>query len=387
MDLTDTSVDTIINVVDQFDYSTQNESYNEKFISWRRNKENPFAFNFKLNRKESVFIEGKGFETRSASATEEKIVGRIMNILGFSMLIWVVTDHIISKLLVALFSMLGFDIHTSFFSTAPYGGKSEIVTALIVIDITKILIPAIYIHSKLKMPRRVEFMSSMNHAADLFGSICMAMAVSAVSSLPNIYTNRTRQVFDYFRSVNADTSVWDQEQFVVYAIFDIVIISIMSELLFRGAIFSALRQFGDIFAIIITSCASALLVQDFRELPAALMISAVAAVGMLRTGSVLTAIFVQMIYKMYRLALVLLEAESPDTIFLKRNSFILIFFIIGASGVMLLYIFSKKKKLHRIASYSSEITLRQRLLLAVRSFPVPAAACLCLMAAFIKFIL
>ena len=103
---------------------------------------------------------------------------------------------------------------------------------------------------------------------------------------------------------------------MVYAIFDIVIISIMSELLFRGAIFSALRQFGDIFAIIITSCASALLVQDFRELPAALMISAVAAVGMLRTGSVLTAIFVQMIYKMYRLALVLLEADSPDNIFM-----------------------------------------------------------------------
>ena len=387
MDLTDTSVDTIINVVDQFDYSTQNESYNEKFISWRRNKENPFAFNFKLNRKESVFIEGKGFETRSASATEEKIVGRIMNILGFSMLIWVVPEHFLSKRLVALCCMLGCVIHTAFVSTGAYGGKSEIVTALIVIDITKILIPAIYIHSKLKMPRRVEFMSSMNHAADLFGSICMAMAVSAVSSLPNIYTNRTRQVFDYFRSVNADTSVWDQEQFVVYAIFDIVIISIMSELLFRGAIFSALRQFGDIFAIIITSCASALLVQDFRELPAALMISAVAAVGMLRTGSVLTAIFVQMIYKMYRLALVLLEADSPDNIFMMRNWFILAFFVIGVVGVILLYIFSKKKNLHRIASYSSEITLRQRLLVAVKSFPVPAAACLCLMAAFIKFIL
>ena len=53
MDLTDTSAEPIINVVDQFDYSTQNDNYNAKFRAWRKNKENPYAFNFKLNRKES----------------------------------------------------------------------------------------------------------------------------------------------------------------------------------------------------------------------------------------------------------------------------------------------------------------------------------------------
>ncbi len=43
------------------------------------------------------------------------------------------------------------------------------------------------------------------------------------------------------------------------------------------------------------------------------MISAVASVGMLRSGSIFTAIFVQVIFKMYRLALVILEYGSPDT--------------------------------------------------------------------------
>ncbi len=33
----------IVDVIDEFDYSTQNESYNEKFRKWRKKKENPFA--------------------------------------------------------------------------------------------------------------------------------------------------------------------------------------------------------------------------------------------------------------------------------------------------------------------------------------------------------
>lgn len=387
MGLTDASQKNIINVVEQFDYSTQSDKYNQGFIKWRKNKDNPYAFNFKQNRKESVFIDGKGFESRSLSAAEHETVTRIMNITGIAMLMWVVIDNILGKVCISIFDLLGFNLHASFFSTGIYGGSVEIVTALIVIGFFKILVPAVYIHKKLGMPVRVEFMTKLRHISDLLGSIFMAMAVSAVTSLPNIYTNRTRMVFNYFRDIDADASVWSQEQFIIYSIFDIIIVSIMSELFFRGAVFGALRQFGDIFAIIITSAMSALLVQDFRELPAALLMSAVASFGMLRSGTILTAIFVQIIFKMYRLSLVLFEANSPDSVFLKRNTFILAVFIIGAAGFILIYLLGKKKNHHHISDYKSDTPLKQRLMIAVRSFPVPAVGCVCLLAALIKLIL
>ena len=385
MDTNDNSSGAIINVVEQFDYSTQNDSYNEQFRKWRKDKHNSFAVNFKQNRKESVFVEGKGFENRSAAYSEQDTVTKIMNVAGIAMLIWIVVEYILGRTAVAFFDLLGFDVHTSFFSINIYGEGAAI--ALILISVFKVLIPAVYVRKKLRMPLRVEFMTNLHHAHDMIGSICMAMAVSAVTSLPSLYTNNTREVFNYFRDINADASVWNQEQFIIYTIFDIIVLSVISELFFRGAIFGALRQFGDAFAIIITSVMSGLLVQDLRELPAALMISAVAAVGMLRSGSIFTAIFVQILFKMYRLALVLLEADSPDTVFLKRNSFILAVFVIGAAGSVLLYIFSKKKHAHHIAEYSSEISLKQRLIIALRSFPVPAVTCICLLAALIKFIL
>ena len=66
MKVSDTSEDTVIDVVEQFDYSTQNEAYNENYITWRRKIDIPYAFNFTRNRKESVFVEGKGFENKNS---------------------------------------------------------------------------------------------------------------------------------------------------------------------------------------------------------------------------------------------------------------------------------------------------------------------------------
>jgi hypothetical protein len=387
MQLTDTSEKNIINVVEQFDYSTQDDGYNQSFIKWRKNKDNPYSFNFKMDRRESVFVDGKGFESKSLPTAERNCVIKIMNVAGIAMLMWVVIDNIISKAVISLFSFLGFDIHTSFFSTGFYGGDVEIVTSLILIGLMKVILPAWYVHWKLKMPLKAQYMTRLRHSSDMIATLCMSLAASAVTSLPNIYTNRTRQVFNYFREIDADATAWDQQQFIIYAIFDIVVVSVMSELFFRGAIFGALRQFGDLFAVVVTSMMSALLVQDVREFPAALLMSAIAAAGMLRSGSILTAVYVQIIFKLYRMALILLESTSVDSAFLKRNIFILAVFIFGVAGVSLLYMLGKKKNHHRIASYKSEITMWQRLVIAFRSYPVPAVVGVCVMAALIKLIL
>ena len=382
----DTSEMSVIDVVEQFDYSTQNEAYNKSFISWRKSKNNPYAFNFKRNSNESVFVEGKGFENKSFPDAERSCISKIMNVVGIAMFIWIVIDSLLGRIAVAVFDILGFDIHTSFFSTAIYGGSTEIVAALIVISLFKIAIPAHYVRKCLKIPIRVEFMTTLNHASELFGAICIALAVGAVTSIPSIYTNTAREVFNFFRSINADASVWDQEQFVVYTFFDIIVVTVLSELLFRGAIFGALRQFGDSFAVIVTSLMSGLLVQDFREFPAAFIISVVASIGMLRSGSIFTAFFVQAIFKMYRLALVLTDSYSDDSFNLVRNGFILVVFIIGVAGAALVYLFVKNGDSRKLADFRSELTLRQRLATAFSTFPVSAMVCFCILAAIIRII-
>ena len=109
-------VRSVINVIDEFDYSTQTDSYNELFKSWRRKKNNRFAFRFQANKNEKVYIDGKGFVASSAIDDEKEVLTRIFGVIGVAALLWMIFFHILNKLGLLLFSALGFNIHIDFFS-------------------------------------------------------------------------------------------------------------------------------------------------------------------------------------------------------------------------------------------------------------------------------
>lgn len=376
---------TIIDVVEEFDYSTQNESYNRKFRKWRKNKSNPYAFNFSTNKKERIFIDGKGFVSNSPAESEHETISRIFFIIGIAMLLWVTIDNIIGKMIIYFLDITGVNVHTTFFSTSCYGGSIEIVTALIVISLIKICMPAFYIHKKLKMPHKVEFMSTMNHPSELISAIGLSLAVCTVTNIPDAYSSSAREIYSYFKSIDTDISVWGQAEYVIYTIFDVVIVSVASEVLFRGAIFSALRQFGDAFAIIITAVMASLLTQDFQAMPTVFLISVIASIGMLKSGSIFTAFAVSTVYKMYQLSIVIIEMNTSENMFLIRNLIMTGIFIVGSFTAIFIYIFrNRKNKQHYFAEYHSDISTKDRLIFSFRSFPFGAVVFVCLIAATIK---
>ena len=372
-------------MVEEFDYSTQNESYNRKFRKWRKNKNNPYAFNFSTNKKERIFIDGKGFVSNSPAESEHETISRIFFIIGIAMLLWVTIDNIIGKMIIYFLDITGVNVHTTFFSTSCYGGSIEIVTALIVISLIKICMPAFYIHKKLKMPHKVEFMSTMNHPSELIGAIGLSLAVCTVTNIPDAYSSSAREIYSYFKSIDTDISVWGQAEYVIYTIFDVVIVSVASEVLFRGAIFSALRQFGDAFAIIITAVMASLLTQDFQEMPTVFLISVIASIGMLKSGSIFTAFAVSTVYKMYQLSIVIIEMNTSENMFLIRNLIMTGIFIVGSFTAIFIYIVrNRKNKQHYFAEYHSDISTKDRLIFSFKSFPFGAVVFVCLIAATIK---
>lgn len=377
---------TIIDVVEEFDYSTQNEHYNRGFRKWRKNKNNPFAFNFSVNKKESIFIDGKGFVNSSPAVSEHETISRIFFIIGSAMLMWITIDNIIGKMIIYLLDILGVNIHTTFFSIPYYGGSVEIVTIIIIITLIKIYIPALYIHRNMKMPFQVEFMSTMNHPSELISAIAMSLIACTIISIPDAYSSSAKEIYSYFKSINTDISVWGQAEYVIYTIFDVIVVSVSTEILFRGAIFSALRQFGDVFAIIITSIMMALLTQNFQNMPEVLMISAIASVGMLRSGSIFTAFAVSTVFKMYQLTIVIIEASTSENMFLIRNLVMTGIFLASAVTVITLKIASKRKNQHCFAEYHSEISMKERLIYSFKSFPFTAVTTVCLISAVIKII-
>ena len=372
----------LIDVVEEYDYDTQYEQYNRYYKNWRKNKQNPFAFNFEMNRRESVYIEGKGFKVPSLLDAESEVIGHIMHVVGIAMLMWVFIDNIIGKAAIQILGHFGIDIHANFLSDGVHGGPKEIVTFFIAVSFLKVIVPAVYMKKVFKVPKEVRFMNVLNHPADLLSAIAMSLSVSVVSTLPNIYNNTNSQLYNYFSTIDTDVSAWGQTEFVVYTIYDIIILSIITELFFHGALFAPLRQFGDFFAIGITAAIAGLLSEDLSELPAAILITLVAGVGMVRSGSIYTAFFVRIIYKMYKLAIVIIETDTSASMYLDRNLFMLAVFVSGVGTVLFIRLISEKRECY--SKYYSEIPESKRIRAAVKAYPFPVVACLCILAIILK---
>lgn len=375
-------------VVDNYDYSTQSESYNREFIKWRKKKNNLFGFNFEVNKNESVYVDGRGFVVRSASDAETEVLVRTFYILGLALIAYVVLDTLFRKGLIILLAYLDVDIHANFFSDSLYGGGKEIVAVLISTAFLKIIIPAAYLQKRFDLPRNVEFMRSMHDPAGLVGAIAATFILCVATTLPNAYSSEPTEIYTYFRNLNTDIEVWGQFEYLVYTLFDIIVMSILTEMFFRGAMFAVMRQFGDTFAVVMTSVTAAMLTMDLREAPTMLLVSLVASVGMLYSGSIFTAIAVNIVFKMYQLALIVIQADHADKMPLTRNMFMILVLVCGTIMLLTVWLLHKYRGNKKIlVNYSSEMSMLERMVYSAKIFPYSAVAVICLVYAVVKLVL
>ncbi len=328
-----------------------------------------------------------GFIEKSAVETEKNVLGRIFRQIGLAMLIWIVFDDIICRITVFLLDLCGLNIHTNFFSSMIYGGNVEIAAVLIVSSLIKMTVPLIFLHFVFKLPWRAEIMQKMNDPKALIGAIAMTFIACTAVSIPTAYSSETKEFYEIFTGLDADVSVWTQKEFVVYTIFHIIILPVISEFFFRGAMFNVLRQFGDLFAVIMTSLIAGLLTQDLRSMFAVILISLVASFGMLGSGTIFTAIAVNIVYKMYDLTLIIIENDHTSKMPLSRNIFMILTLL---AGVVMLEVYRRsasRNKKKKIAKYDSELSTGMRILHSAKTFPFSAVVLLCLLSASIKAVL
>jgi len=377
---------TIINVIEDFDYSTQNTSYNEKFRKWRKDKEVPYSFGFEKNRKETVFIDGRGFIDNTASDAEKKVLSEIFYIIGIAILIWITIADVLGNVIVQILGIIGLNIHTSFMNPVIYGGSTEIVAVLITISLMKTLFPLIYMHKKLKLPLKVEFMQTMNHPSGLVTAIALTLTVCTIINIPSAYSDDVKEIYTYFKSINTDVEVWGQKEFIIYTVFDTIILSSISEMFFRGAMFAVLRQFGDAFAILITSITALLLTQDITEWIPVFLISLISSFGMLHSGSIFTAIAVNILFKMYQLALTIIEVDTSLNMPVTRSMFMMIMFLTGATVLLIEWFRIRKKNVRILAEYKSELSEFKRVTYSIKTYPYSVVALICFFYTIISFI-
>ena len=66
------AVSDTVDVIADSNYSNVSEAYNHAFRAWRNKEDNPYAFRCKKQKKEAVYIEGKGFHEPDPAAEERR---------------------------------------------------------------------------------------------------------------------------------------------------------------------------------------------------------------------------------------------------------------------------------------------------------------------------
>ncbi len=376
----------VINVVDEFDYSTQSATYNERFRKWRQNKQNSFAYNFTMNKKESVYIDGKGFVNECNVTTETKFLSRLLQLIGVVLLIIAAIDTFFGNLLVQLLDWAGVNVHNSFYNSVIYGGYAEVAVAIITITLLKLIVPMIFVHKNIKMPARLGMTGEKCQPPDLLIIIAFALIIGVVMGIPSAYTSESREIYAFFKSYQTDASSWGQTEYIVYTIFDVLVVSILFELLFRGEMFQALRQYGDIYAVIISSIAAGAATLDLRNMPGTILISAVASIGVLRTGSLFAATTAHIVYKVYMLALLIIEMNLPSDKQYIENLFMMLVFCLSVLTIAAVITTSKKVKRRIFAKYTGQVPRVMRISQTVRVFAFSATIMMCLIVMIVKLL-
>ncbi len=293
----------IIDVVEDFSCPSQTEAYRTAYQKWRRMEKNRYAFRCKKHPKEATFSESKAVVTETPAQIEQGVLNRIGYLIGCLLIMYLVVENVLDKLIVLVLNAMGFHVAMPFWGSAIYGDETAVFISVLIVSVLKYLLPALLLQLVLRMPLRVSLPMRVAKADTLLFGIVLIMMVSA--GLGMFLVSSSDELEKYKLICNAVGM--ENHRMVLYMLFTIFAIPIMSELLLHGALFQLLRQFGDGFAMIVVSLLVACLMHNFQDSLRAGLVTFIISYFVLRSGSFLTAILLHIVHEIYMFALFYIE--------------------------------------------------------------------------------
>lgn len=366
-------------VTEDFDYSGQSEEYIKIYKKWRKNPDNQYAYNYIKNKHEITFTDSEGFVNNYPEKKEYEVLGKILYTFGVVLIIYLFTEYVISKLLVEVLDYLGLNIHNSFLNYSIYGGKTEVMIVMISITLLKFCIPIFILNKTFKMPFKASFPYKLQSKKDLFLCIALSLLVSVLTSISRAYSNTTRDFFSFFHGNNDKIFFMNQNELIIYMFFDIIVVSVITELLFRGVIFQALRQFGDFYAVMISALFSAFITHDVASFPASFAVSIIAGISILRSGTMFTAFSVAITNKIYlfMLSIIELSYSNISNMFFKRSTFMSLCFLISIITSSVIWNSTDKKMVLKKNSHTF-LSTRTKIMTVFNTIPTLTVIFLCI---------
>lgn len=252
------------------------------------------GFYYVSNPNELTYRDGYGFVKNYPEAAESRALRNVYGLIGVTMLLIAVLDIVSMYLLPMLLNGLGADIYYDYYTGIYYGNDWLILALNASFEILKRLLPMLYCYNQLQMPIKVMVPVKVTNKP-LFRAAAPVMLM--VSAIGVVFS----EIYGYILgAVHIQPAEWVRlpekaAPLVVSLIINIIIVPVISEFYTRGAIMQLFRQFGDGFAIVITSVLTALITYNSQQFSYVFVCSVIIGYFAVRTGSVMTAAIMRVV--------------------------------------------------------------------------------------------
>lgn len=294
----------------------QNAEYNEIYRKWRIEHKENFGFFFSGSSDEVTWRNGEGFVTDYPEAREYSAVKRIASVVAQTLILFTLIDIICTILFhdkIFFGKYVDYDPHGFFI-----GDEGMALALSYAVNILRRLIPVTYIFARLKMPLRLAMPLKVTNKPLFYAAAPISLLTFGIISVMMWIVNLTGNYFGLFMG----SEVWIPENklyVIPSSLLFAVIIPVISELVHRGVFLQIFRQFGDGYALIVTSLIAALTANDVQLWVFTFAYSLIIGYFTLRSGSILTAVLMRTMisinsYWLTYLKLIMGDSEEYMTI-------------------------------------------------------------------------
>ena len=284
-----------VDVASSHVYQNQDAGYHEAFTRWRNDPGNRYGYRFVRDTREHTYVDGEGYaESRSENA-ERLSLRRCFGFLGMSMLVYFLLSQMHSLLLKVLFTDASAKhMYFSDRSSRVIFASKELAVSSGFACFSLLLVLILYLVF-VHLPVKVALPSARVDPKFFAYSFTVAIMMMVVFHIFDIVLSLALQrlgidVTFYSFSV-ADSS----QGMACYIGLEMLLQPILLELVFRGCILQLFRQFGDRFAILVSSFAAACCYFDITKMMYVFCWGVILGIITIKSGSIVPAAVIRVV--------------------------------------------------------------------------------------------
>lgn len=366
-------------------FPAQTEEYNELYRQWRCREDNLFAFSGKLRQSTYTYVDGIGLQSSGGAKREETALRNLCLLIAAVMIVYALAENVLVLPVMFILKLAHVEISYSFNEKIAYGNQYAVLGVTVFESLLKLLLPAVIMRKRLKMPIKAACPMKVRRKWYVGASVFLMCAVFSAVSIPKLLFPAGTFMANNIGMSYQVTSYITGWCHTAYIIFELAAIPVLLELLFHGALFQSLRQFGTVFAIIFTAVLNMAMLHNPEASAAIFVTSAVAGWSVWKSGSLLTGLLVHT------------EARVIDYIIFRCNDLpdagiipagvlcALIMLAAGAAGFLVMQLFGKKKLI--ITTNDTFLSMKAKAKIAAWNSPMVVVWIICLLLLIIEILM